>query len=526
MLEKFCDILVIGNELPGLVTSAFLARRGLSVQVIETDLYTEHAKLPDPVCLCNTQSKLLRSILGRLNIPEMTIQNFLKEESTLQVIFRDSRIDVQNNPLHFFEEIEREFPKEEALIKKFYEEQVRSRHQIDVSDLFQRLIPHGWKERRNFKKFIKAQNLNEKNSLFKLLTKNSPKVGQFLHAQHILAFNHFFQNPFNYQISELFNLGDGEIFSVHQGIAALKRMLKDRIVHYDGSLRKKHQIRKLLFRNGVFEGVELDDADGNILCKYLIWNMSPLKLAPLLPKKWRFFKLRNQCKKFKHPFCWFTARFEVLSDFIPEPMKENVIFIDDPKKELVNDNFLYIQLKKSKFEKMATVDVNFLLPTSSLNEDENYFAPYFTAIREKITFLMPFSESSLKLKFPLKSADEPTDTLFPLNDNDFDIFKHNATHLGVGTIDEGNFLNLIKMNYKTTAPNFYITHPHIFSGFGLDSKLILGLKVTDLIWHEVEKVKRRAMRSERRIAWDYILFFNLKVTIPFPLSSDDHGSTF
>lgn len=501
MLDKFCDILVIGNELPGLVTAAFLARRGLSVQVIDTDLYTENAKLPDPVCVCNAQSKLLRSILGRLNVPEMTIQNFLKEESTLQVIFRDARIDVFNNPLHFFEEIEREFPHDEEIqIKKFYENQGRWRHQIDVSALFQRLIPRGWKERRNFKKFIKEQNLNEKNLHFKSLTKETAKLNAFFKTQYALALNHFSPSPFNYQLSELFNLSDGEIFSVHQGANSLKRMLKDRIVHYDGSLRRKHQIDKLLFRNGVFEGVNLGDSDGSVLSKYLIWNMQPDALAPLLPKKWRFFRLRRQCRRFKNPFCWFTARYELPTEFIPEPMKENVIFVDDPDKALVGDNFLYLQLKRTKFEKMAVVEGNFLLPSSALQENEKFFDATFASIREKIAFLMPFSEKDIKLIFPVSQGEQPTDTLFPLNDNDFDIFKHSAAAFGVNTIDESNFLNLIKMNYKTIAPNFYITHPHIFSGFGLDAKLILGLKVTDLIWHEVEKVKRRAMRSERRIA--------------------------
>ena len=37
MSEKFCDILILGCELPGLITGAFLAKRGLSVIVLNTD---------------------------------------------------------------------------------------------------------------------------------------------------------------------------------------------------------------------------------------------------------------------------------------------------------------------------------------------------------------------------------------------------------------------------------------------------------------------------------------------------------
>jgi hypothetical protein len=64
-------------------------------------------------------SKLLRSILGRLNVPEVTIQSFLKQESNLQVIFPKHRIDVFANPLTYSEEIDREFSAQQDQLKTF-----------------------------------------------------------------------------------------------------------------------------------------------------------------------------------------------------------------------------------------------------------------------------------------------------------------------------------------------------------------------------------------------------------------------
>ena len=72
-------------------------------------------------------------------------------------------MDIFNNPLTYFEEIEREFPKYYPQIKRFYENQAKLRHQTDVSELFQQLLPSSWKERRAFKKFIGEQNLNKAN---------------------------------------------------------------------------------------------------------------------------------------------------------------------------------------------------------------------------------------------------------------------------------------------------------------------------------------------------------------------------
>ncbi|MBF0103873.1 MAG: hypothetical protein HQM16_00985 [Deltaproteobacteria bacterium] len=498
MLEKYCDILVIGNELPGLVTAAFLARRGLSVQVVDSDLFLDHPKMPDPVCLTNIHSKLLRSILGRLNCPEITIQNFLNRDAILQFIFPHHRIDICNDPLNYYEEIEREFGRFKNKMRFFYEEQTKLRHQTDTNELFQKLIPSSWKERRQFKKFVEEQSLDNKSADFNELTSLSPRIKSFLKAQYLLAYQQVSAEPFACQISELLNPGDGEIFGVYPGVNVLKNILKDRITQYDGFVKKKIQISELLFRNGIVEGIQLDDRC--ILSKYVIWNSSLLKLAELLPQKLRFRRLKKICQKSSFDFHWFTTRFSVDKKFIPHPMKSNVVLINDSHKELVDDNFLYLQILDKKNDPRCLINVNFLLPPSALNEEEDFFIPYIDSFKKQLVQLLPFCEKSLSLEFPTKNLNQPLDTLFPLNENDFEIFKHSARQNGVAVQAEEKFTELFDLHYKTKAPNFYISHPKIFTSFGLESKLVLGLKITDLIWQEVEKDKKRAMKSERRIA--------------------------
>jgi hypothetical protein len=499
MLEKYCDILVVGNDLPGLIIAAFLARRGLSVQVIDYELYSDHPEALDPVCFTNTHSKLLRSILGRLNVPETTIQNYTNKDSTLQIIFPHSRIDVYNNPLTYFEEIEREFA-DHVDIKRFYEHQARIRHQIDVTELFQQLLPSSWKEKRVFNKFIQEQNINDKSQEYQSLMSKDSTLAAYFKAQVLLAYQSFVPKPFAYQIAELFNPGDGEIFGIHGGIKTIKNMLYDRIRHYDGIIRKKTQIKALLFRNGAFDGVQIDDQQNAILSKYLIWNGSLEKLGKVLPNKWRFRKLKKFTEGFEFDHHWFTAKFTVDRKYIPEPMKGNVISIIDPKKELIGDNLLYLQIKRDKVDQEAIISVNFLLPHTALNEGDEFFESYFKTIKESLLKLLPFSHKSLKQSFPLASKEQKHDTLFPLNENDFEVFKYSAAKYGVSTQQQSNFMDLFQLHYKTPAPNFYISNSEIFQAFGMESKLMLGLKITDLIWKEVDKVKKRAMKSEKRIA--------------------------
>ncbi len=500
MLERYCDILVVGTELPGLITAAFLARRGLSVQVIDTDMFTDHPKLPDPVCLTNIQSKLLRSILGRLNVPEATLQKFLNQEATLQVVLPKNRIDVFNNPLTYFEELEREFPKQYAALKIFYETQAKERHQIDVNELFQRLWPVGWKEQRAFKKFLKSQTLGRVSSDYAALAKSDPRLASFLKAQYLLAYGKFNEAPFHFQVSELFNPGDGEIFNVVGGINTLKNMLLERVQNHEGSLRKKTVINGLLYRKGVFEGVFLDESQGNLLSKYLIWNTSLKRLSELLPKKWRFRKIKKACDHVTTDFQWFTTRLTVDVKYLPESLKTNAVLIGDPGQPLTGDNLLYVQIDREKQESVATLDVHFLLPSSALSFSDEDFLPYFENIRARLLEILPFSEKSLKLVFPCKIDQQSMDTLFHVQENDFEIMRHSASLHGVMIENQKHFADLLKLHYKTPAPNLYITHPYVFSSFGLDSKLILGLKITDIIWQEVDRLKKKGIKTERRVA--------------------------
>lgn len=500
MLDKYCDILVIGKELPGLVSAAFLARRGLAVQVIDTDFYTDHPSLPDPLCLTHVKSKLLRSILGRLNVPENTISHFLSRESTLQVIFPKNRIDIFENPLFYEEEIDREFPQYHDTLKNFYETLARTRHQIDINELFQQLIPSTWRERNHFKKFVREQNLDQKSEDYIRLLNSDMFLGNYLKSQFQLAYHALCDEPFTHQVAELFNPSDGGIFSVMGGQKELRDILLERIIAFDGKIRGKVSIEKLLFRNGVFEGVELAGSQETVLAKYIIWNSSLEKLKDVLPNKWRFRSLKKKCENYPSSYHWFTLRFHLPNTFLPDPLKPNAVVIHDPKRPLNGSNFLYLQIRPLRNTESSYIDVNFLLPKSALEENFSYFQSFFDEIRQTLIEMLPFSQNHLKQLFPRDTGNAELDTLFPLHENDFEVFKHSARVHGITEYNHASFSDFFDLHYRTAAPNLILSHPYIFQPFGMDAKLTLGLKVTDLIWQEAEKEKKRAMKSERKIA--------------------------
>lgn len=69
MSEKFCDILIIGCEIPGLIAGAFLAKRGLSVMVLNTEEEVGVGKKNiQPNLISHLDTRLFKTILGRLSI--------------------------------------------------------------------------------------------------------------------------------------------------------------------------------------------------------------------------------------------------------------------------------------------------------------------------------------------------------------------------------------------------------------------------------------------------------------------------
>ena len=500
MIEKYCDILVIGNDLPGLITAAFLARRGLSVHLLDTDPAADLERLPEAACLPNIHSKLVRSILGRLNVPEMAIQALATQDATLQVIFPRHRLDILPTPADFYQELDREFGRLLGDLKSFYDEQARVRHQTDVNELFQQLLPWTWKERRLLKKFIKVHDLDRKSTDYAEIRKKDSRLDAFFKAQMLLAYGCEIQTPFAFQAAELFQPGEGEVFGVHAGTRDIKKILIERILQHGGVMRKGVQLKSLLFRSGIFEGAEFDNPQGTILAKYVLWNDTPTKLPTMLPRKWRFIKLRKRCEELKPDSHWASVRFTVDARYVPEPMKANVLDILNPEASFTGGNLLYLQVFREKNAPITKIDAHFLIKPETLDADEADFESIFETIKLRLLSIMPFAASSLKQVFPIKPETQPADTLFPLHENDLTVFRHAAKNSPVYPKNVRSFYDLFRLHYRTVAPNFFLTHSTVFSGLGLEAKLMLGLKVTDLIWQEAEKSKRRAMKSERRIA--------------------------
>lgn len=500
MTERYCDALIIGTDIPGLIAAAFLARRGLGVQVIDPSPYTQSEFKPDPYPVGHLHSKLLRSILGRLNVSEAEIQSLSPHDDPLQIIFNNKRIDISPNPALFYDEIDREFPEDKEAIKQFYERLTHAKHEIEIQHLYDLFLPNTFMERRQLNKFVRQHQLEESADKIQQGLRPDIYLSSFFQTQlRLLLQTHKTRGEFAFNVAELLNPNEGEILFLCGGQNRLKKIFLERIRHHEGSVREEAHLERLLYKNGIFEGAQLTGSQGQSLARYVIWNTDLERLLEYLPSQFRYRKIRRAVRHMKPKFHWFTAYFQVPRRFIPPPMKSQVILVDDPGKALCGSNYVYLQLLDDK-NGLQVIAANYLLEPKALEADEESFTPIHDKISRQIGRILPFANNQLELIFPLGQAPQQKDTLFPLKENDFEVFKHGAKIHPVYEIKGHSFMELFPLSFKTPSPNFFLTSQQILSAMGYEGKFMLGLQVTDLIWQDVEKEKKRAMKLEKRIA--------------------------
>ncbi len=93
MSLNFCDVLVLGSDLSGLMAATLLAKRGMSVVVLDDETDSE----PQTHSVTGLNSKNFRSLLGKLMIPDSKIQNFHENKVGCQVVFPKHRLDLNKS---------------------------------------------------------------------------------------------------------------------------------------------------------------------------------------------------------------------------------------------------------------------------------------------------------------------------------------------------------------------------------------------------------------------------------------------
>lgn len=340
MSEKFCDILIVGCNLSGLITGVFLAKRGLSVIVLNTDqdVGTQKKNI-QPNLISHLDSRLFKTILGRLSIADSELGIVNRYDTPYQVVFPQHRIDVTVQRDRFYKELKREFPDNADAIRSFYLSLDELDRALD-NDSFQDLIlPRGLFPYFKFNQFIKENHLDLTIADWIKTLNLDPEIASFMEAQIKFLSNLHCEVPFSYPLAKLLANQNSVLFDIKGGIGQLKKLFLSKIESYNGKVKNDIKIENILIEKRRVQGVKLGGFEGMIACKYLLWNQSALALESWLPPNLLSRWVLRKIKKTKPKFARFSIQYEVATDVIPIGMKSNVLFVKDPQQPLVGPNF-------------------------------------------------------------------------------------------------------------------------------------------------------------------------------------------
>ncbi len=504
MSEKFCDILILGCELPGLITGAFLAKRGLSVIVLNTDQDVGNQKKNiQPNLISHLDSRLFKTILGRLSIPDSDLGIVNRYDTPYQVVLPKHRIDVTIQRERFYKELKREFPENAEAIRSFYLSLDELDNNLDNDKFQQLVVPKGLIQRYQFSKFIKENHLDLTISDWAQMLNLNEEIGCFLEAQLKLLSNLHSDTVFSYPLAKLLANQNSVLFDVKGGKGQLEKLFLNKIEAYSGKVKNEVKIENIVIEKYKVKGIKLGGFEGMIGCKYLIWNQASNTMIPWLPKNILSRWLIRRLEKIKPKYARFSIQYEMDEDVIPVGMKGNALYVKDPSKPLLGPNFLHLHFyyptEIQENSRRRNLIVTYLLDAQALSQPEVEFDPIHEEITKNLHELMPFSEEKIKLSFPQEQALNSGDLLFPLEEPDFEVFRKNAAQNQIYEVSAKSFQELFPFSNRTPYRNLVLTGPEILGCIGLEGSFLLGLKTTDVIWGDFERGKQKAIR-QRKIA--------------------------
>lgn len=487
MSLNFCDLLVLGSDLSGIMTATLLAKRGMNVLVLDDDDDSE----PMPNVATGLGSRSFKSLLGKLMIPDSKLQILHENKVGCQVVFPRHRLDITKSRSLFLKEVEREFPQEKGLLEELMGEVDRLREQYldEALSFFPIESP---KERKRFVRW--REGFPDTNLLE--IWKKLPTTLQTLIKIQLRFFSRspLFDPPV-FQLLLFFSPDSETSYSIRGGSRELKKLFFDKLDYFGGMVHPLgEESFQVLAKGREIKGLQLARYNFPTRCRFLLGNTNIQTIYNALPTPMLSFLFGRQQRKVaemepleQHG----VIQYQVPRDVLPAPMKENVIYVSDPSAPLVGSNYLEINLHplvKSGSKADTLMTISYLQPLStaafeSQGAEALTYQKVCDEVDSKLHRLIPFSNGHLSRVFPA-AIESPGDMpeLFPAQDDTSVLAK--LTRKRVSYAPSFFFPSL-------TSPfkNLFILGPNTLDWLGMEGKMISALRAVELIWGAELKVR-------------------------------------
>ena len=359
MIGKLFDVTILGANLSGLVTAALLVKRGFNVLVV--DLESEKREIKkDGYTLKRFPSlffgfgpnQIFTDIFSELGIPVLEKRKFAIAEPAYQIVLPQNRIDVFQGREKLFKILEREFPTQATLMMSFYNDidnyasAIRSFLSRDI------IYPpssfrEGMRARRAAKQVISAFKDKGDPDYHTFLDsfQMSGPARAFIDSQTQFLSQVYPDYTTIYYASYVLGWTNNGIFKADGGIKALEDICKERISSYRGAFHHSQGIEEIDF--GKICGIKFPEVREKIKTKHILYTGNPEEFMKAHAPK-HFKGNLKEMMAIDEPSCHtFTLYLGLDEHVVPVGMEENVIVVENPNKELLNGNCIFLRLSHS-----------------------------------------------------------------------------------------------------------------------------------------------------------------------------------
>lgn len=481
MSLNFCDLLVLGSDLSGVMTATLLAKRGLNVLVLDDEEEAE----PLPNIVTGLGSRAFKSLLGKLMIPDTRLQILHENKVGCQVVFPRHRMDLPPSRALFFKEIEREFPEEKTVLEELLTE-IDTLRENCLEELLSFFPVSSPREKKRFIKWFQGFPAEKAMTLWNRL---SPVLQAFIRAELKFHSQSLVMDPPILQLLLFLPPEEGATFSIRGGLRELKRLFFNKIDYFGGMV---HPLSadpfRILTKGREVRAVQLSRYNFPTRCRFLLGNMNIQSLyrklsIPFFP----YFYLNTTKKKILGLEATETrgfVQYHTSREILPAPMKENVVYVSDPSAPLEGGNYLEINL--SPLSKAAEGELDTLL-TVTYRIRPGSAAPEILPktleeeIDSKLRHLIPFANNHFRKVFPVPPETKQDPGLFP----------EETGSIGA-EISERGIRYSPSFFFPTPASpfkNLFVVGPNILDWLGMEGKMLSALRAVELIWARELKIR-------------------------------------
>ncbi len=484
-MDDFFDIIVVGPHLGGLLAAALLVKRGKRAMLLavperkeednwETDPYERVFTNLGGKFFLNNALEELAALPGRTRLVKPVVPSF-------QIITPQLRVNIDSgdpDPLGHLAEEFNEDPKQiHSLFKTL------NRVKKALRQYFLLRSPH---RPRGLKGLIKKsfQSLSliplhrSGRELFvELLDRYqfSPLFRAVLLSQ-IMAFSRLYSsNPTLTSAAHCLSVfkEGGQVLCFER--PSLASVLKSFILDRGGVIIPDTTIRRIHRASTSVLAIHLEDKYQPYLCHHLLVNTDMRWFNEMLPEDMRDHEYSRRLEGIQASGFLFRLHFHLRRNVVPVGMGENALFIADPEKPLLGDNFFSLVLGPHDdpiadpfSTRILTVTSRIPLTPHHLNAE--WMAELSNQILEQIKSLIPFFEKNLvHISHSIFPSMDPSEAS-RCPDQSW-LFESGFTPL----------MGLSLLLNSTPYPNIFLTADEVLPGMGADGKVITGCFVADII---------------------------------------------